>query len=139
MILDTSGILAALDPDERTHAACRNALENATTQPTISPLVLCELDYLLGQRTTVERRLDFLIEVERGAIHLATLSAQDVGAAAELIAQYADLDIGLTDAHVAVLARSSPETPILTLDDRHFRAVTHADGAPFSLYPADSP
>ena len=137
MILDTSGLLAALDPDEATHAACRAAIEAERGRLLVSPFVLCELDHLLGQRTTIERRLDLLLEVERGAMELAELLPQQLGEAAEVMAHYADLDIGLTDAHIAVLARTSPGEPILTLDEHHFRTVTHADGTPFTLYPAD--
>lgn len=137
MILDTSGLLAALDPDERLHRACRDAIEAYYSRLLVSPLVLCELDHLLGQRTTTQRRVDVLREVERGAIELADLSPGALGEAADVMVHYADLGIGLTDAHLAVLARARPDEPILTLDERHFRAVTHADGSAFTLYPAD--
>jgi predicted nucleic acid-binding protein len=137
VILDTSGLLAALDPDEAAHTACRAAIESERTRLVVSPFVLCELDHLLGQRTTIERRLDLLLEVERGAIELAEVSPGHLGEAAELMATFADLDVGLTDAHLAVLARSSPGEPILTLDERHFRTITHPDGTAFTLYPAD--
>lgn len=137
MILDTSGLLAALDPDELMHAACRNAMESEGGRLVVSPLVLCELDYLLGQRTTVRRRADVLRDMERGAIELAELSPSDVGAAVEVMAQYPDLNTRLTGAHLVVLASAHPDEAILTLDERHFRAVTRADRSALTLYPAD--
>ena len=107
MILDTSGLLAALDPDETTHTACREAIDAERGRLMVSPFVLCELDHLLGQRTTIERRLDLLLEVERGALELVDVPTGHLSEAAEIMTTYADLDIALTDAHLAVLARSA--------------------------------
>ncbi len=58
-------------------------------------------------------------------------------AAERLIARHADLDIGLADASLVVLAHRYAIREILTLDERHFRVLRAANGRPFRILPAD--
>lgn len=51
--------------------------------------------------------------------------------------RYAALELGLADASVVVLAGRTGCRDLLTLDQRHFRAVVAPDGRPFRLLPAD--
>jgi predicted nucleic acid-binding protein len=51
---------------------------------------------------------------------------------------YRDLQLGLADASLVVLAERYRIVDILTLDERHFRAVSGPDGRPFRLLPADA-
>ena len=62
----------------------------------------------------------------------------DVAAAVEIIERYRDLDIGLTDASLVVLAGRYGTERILTLDERHFRVLRAPSGRPFTLLPADA-
>jgi hypothetical protein len=48
-------------------------------------------------------------------------------------------DIGLTDASLVVIAARYRTSTILTLDERHFRAIRPLDGNAFTLLPTDSP
>ena len=50
IILDTSGLLAAVDASQRHHVAAASALQAAPTPWLLSPFVLAELDYLLATR-----------------------------------------------------------------------------------------
>jgi predicted nucleic acid-binding protein len=50
LILDSSGLLAAVDTDQRSHQVAREALEHAAAPLLISPFVLAELDYILMTR-----------------------------------------------------------------------------------------
>ena len=50
---------------------------------------------------------------------------------------YADLDIGLVDASLIAHSRDQATDVILTLDQRHFRAVRSLSGRPFRLLPFD--
>ena len=138
IILDTSGLLAALDASERHHAAAAGALRAAGPAKLLSPFVLAELDYLLATR--VDRRVAraFLDEVAQGAYQLQAFDAVDVRAAATVLERYADLDLGLADASLVVLAARHGTSDILTLDERHFRAVKDERGRPFRLLPADA-
>jgi hypothetical protein len=56
----------------------------------------------------------------------------------EVIGQYRDLELGLADASIVVLAERYGTVEILSLDERHFRALTGPDGRSFRLLPADA-
>lgn len=79
-----------------------------------------------------------LEEVEREAYRLVDYAANDVGRALGVMRQYADLEIGLADASIVILAARFRCDSILTLDERHFRVVKQLDGKPFRLLPADA-
>ncbi len=55
-----------------------------------------------------------------------------------MLASYRDLMIGLADASIVVLAGRYGTNRILTLDERHFRALWAPDGGHFTLLPADA-
>lgn len=103
----------------------------------LSPFVLAELDYLLASRVGPAAQVAALEEVERGAYRLENFTAADVSQALEVIRQFADLEIGLTDASIAVLAGRHACDTVLTLDERHFR-VLRVQGKPFRLLPSDA-
>jgi predicted nucleic acid-binding protein len=137
ILLDTSGLLAALDSAQRRHAEAAASLEAATPPLLLSPFVLAELDYLVAGRIGEKARTSLLGEVERSAYQLQAFSPVDVGAARTIIKRHADLGISLADASVAVLAVRCKTQDVLTLDERHFRVLT-ANGKPFRLLPADA-
>ena len=136
ILLDTSGLLAALDSAQRTHAEAAASLTAATPPLLLSPFVLAELDYLLGERVGHAARMSLLGEVERGAYQLQAFSASDVRNALAVIQRHADLRVSLADASIVVLAGHHNVRDVLTLDERHFRVLT-ANGKPFRLLPAD--
>jgi predicted nucleic acid-binding protein len=138
IILDTSGLLAAIDGSEAHHAAAARALLASESPRLLSPFVLAELDYLLAMRVSPRAARALLDEVARGAYQLESFDADDVAAALVILERYADLDLGLADASLAVLAERHQTTDILTLDERHFRAVRGPHGRPFRILPADA-
>ncbi len=138
IVLDTSGLLAALDASERHHAAAADALRSGGPERLLSPFVLGELDYLLTTRVDPRVARALLAEVASGAYRLEPFDAADVRAAAAVIDRYADLNLGLADASVVVLADRYATADVLTLDERHFRSVRDAHGRPFRLLPADA-
>jgi uncharacterized protein len=139
IVLDTSGLLAALDADQRHHAAARQALTEDPGPLLLSPFVLAELDYLLLQRVGVPTERALLEEVARGAYDLVAFGAAEVAAAAEVVGGCGELRLGLADASVVVIAAAARTTRLLTLDERHFRAVRPLWGKAFTLLPADHP
>lgn len=52
-------------------------------------------------------------------------------------ARYRDLEIGLADASMVVLADELATHSVATFDQRHFRTVLALDGRPFTLVPVD--
>ena len=138
VVVDTSGLLAALFPDQRRHAACARVLTEMEGPFLLSPFVLAELDYLVAKLANVETELRLLREVATGAYTLAPFSAGDLEEASNLIDQYSNLGIGLADASMVVIARRHRTREVLTLDERHFRALTGPDERPFHILPADA-
>jgi predicted nucleic acid-binding protein len=137
IVLDTSGLLAALDADQHHHEQAREALAEDPGPLLLSPFVLVELDYLLLQRVGTEAERALLDQVARGAYDLVGFGAADVATAAEVLASYDELRLGLAGASVVVIAAAARTTRLLTLDERHFRAVRPLWGKAFTLLPAD--
>ncbi|MCP9484553.1 MAG: PIN domain-containing protein [Gaiellaceae bacterium MAG52_C11] len=138
LILDTSGLLAAMSAGERRHEAALSVIVAAVPPLVLSPFVLAELDYMITTREGIELSLSVLADVTAGAYEVAGFDADDVGAAAAVVEQYRDLGIGLADASLVVLAERYDTRRILTLDERHFRALRASDGSAFVLLPADA-
>ena len=138
ILLDTSGLLAAMFADQTDHAACREALEEAEPPLIVSPFVLAELDYLVLRNAGVDAELRLLEEVADGAYELAPFSRLDVARALEIARQHRDLRIGVTDASLVVLSERHGAVDLLTLNQRHFRTIPGALERPFRILPADS-
>lgn len=137
ILLDTGGLLAALDSSQRRHAACRAALEGAQGPLLLSPFVLAELDYLLMRHVGAHAQAALLDEVVRGAYRLEGFEADDLERASEVMRRDGDLQIGLADASIVVLAERHGTTDILTLDLRHFEALRVGARKRFRIFPAD--
>jgi uncharacterized protein len=137
ILLDTSGLLAALDAGQRRHAEAAASLAAATPPLLLSPFVLAEIDHLLATRVGGTARSRLLAEVQRGAYQLQPFSSASVGDARAIIGRYADLDVSLADASICVLATDHGANDVLTLDERRFRVLT-VDTKPLRLLPADA-
>lgn len=138
IVLDTSALFAALVESERHHLACRDALLAGEPPLLLSPFVLAEIDYLLTSSVGADAALALLDEIARGAYRLEPFGDADVASARAVLVQYRDLGIGLADASVVVLAARHETDRVLTLDERHFRAVRTPTGSGFVLLPADA-
>ncbi len=139
IILDTSGLLAAIDGSQRDHAAAAAVIRSARGPLLLSPFVLAELDYLLATKVSQEASLALLDQVGGGAYRLEPMAAEDIARASEILLRYRDLRLGLADASLVVVAERHGTLDLLTLDERHFRAVTGPGGHPFRILPADGP
>jgi uncharacterized protein len=137
IVLDTSGILGAIDVAQRDHAATRAVVEQDAGPFVLSPFVLAEVDFLLSTRVSVAAEIAFLHEVAERAYSLEPFDADDVAAARRLVERYQDLGIGLADASLVILAARHRTTRLLTLDERHFRVIRPLSGCAFRLLPRD--
>lgn len=140
IVLDTSGLLAALDSSQRTHARATAALSSAAPPLLLSPFVLAELDYLIATRVGTAPEMALLDDVSRGAYQLEPFASGDIAEARALLDRYDGLQLGLADASLLVLCRRHGTGDILTLDERHFRAIV-ADWLPsrsLRLMPSDA-
>ena len=137
IVLDTSGLPAALDSAQRRHRESAASLAAATPPRQLAPpFVLAELDYLLATRVGETARMSLLGEVECGAYDLQPFTAADIRNATAVIERHADLGISLADASIVVLAARHKTQEVLTLDERHFRVLS-ANRKPMRLLPAD--
>jgi predicted nucleic acid-binding protein len=135
ILLDTSGLLAAIDGSQSQHAKAAAALHHASGPLLLSPFVLAELDYLLATRVSADAERALLEEVARGAYRLEPFTAEDVASASAILGRYRDLGIGLADASIVVLAERYGVLDVLTLDHRHFQALRGPGGRRFRLRP----
>ncbi|HEY8741897.1 MAG TPA: PIN domain-containing protein [Chloroflexota bacterium] len=136
ILIDTGGLLAALDPRQADHDLAARVVVRPQRR-LLSPFVLAELDYLLARHGGQPEEIKLLRDVGRGVYELQTFSPADVAAAQAIIEHYTDLRLGLADASIIVLAQRHRCYDLLTLDQRHFRAVLGPGGKPFRLLPAD--
>lgn len=138
LLLDTSGLLAYLDASTDEHVACRKVVEAWPGPFLLSPFVLAELDYLLLTRVGQRVSLALLDEVAAGAYRLEPFTSIDVQRARDVLTRNEGLKAGLADASLVVLAERHQTNDLLTLDQRHFRTLPGAAGAPFRILPADA-
>ncbi len=137
ILVDTSGLLAALDPRQTHHTAAARVLLRPRRR-ILSPFVLAELDYLICRNSGQAEALKLLGDVARGVYRLEPFSGVDVAAAIAVVERYADLRLSLADASIAVLAERYGCPDVLTLDQRHFRAVRGPNNRSFRLHPFDT-
>jgi hypothetical protein len=138
ILLDTSGLLAAIDASQRRHAECAAVLQGADGPLLLSPFVLAELDYLLGRHVSTAAQTALLGEVVRAAYRLEPFAAADIESAKAIMERYAGLRIGLADASIVVLAERHRTREVLTLDERHFRTLRIGRRQRFRVLPADA-
>lgn len=139
ILVDTSAALQLASSTAKRHADVLRVVDDLAGPFLISPFVLAELDYMLGTRHGQTAQLALLDEVAEGAYELAEFDRVDVESAAAVIRRYKDLEVGLADASIVVLAEKHQTVDVLTFDVRHFRAMGGPGGRPFRLLPDDYP
>jgi predicted nucleic acid-binding protein len=138
IICDTSGLIAANGHQSSRDGRVLQVLEAEARSLVLSPFVLAELDYLMASRSGVAAGLTVLEDVANGIYRVAEVAQRDVAQAAEVVTRYKDLNIGLADASIVVLAARYNTTRVLTFDQRHFRVMKPLHAASFTLLPADA-
>jgi predicted nucleic acid-binding protein len=137
LIVDAAPIVAMSDPDEPRRSAILDTLRAEPGVLAMPAPVTAEIDYLLGQCFGRTARSAFLRDLATGRFDVACLEREDYKTIETLEGQYADLDLGLADCAIAVLAERFQTNRILSFDERHFRAVTPLQGGAFQILPAD--
>jgi uncharacterized protein len=138
IVLDTSGLLAALFADQRQHRQCAEALRAAEPPLLLTPFVLAEVDYLVVKLAGVAVELELLAEISAGAYDLVPFGRDEIAECSALVERFADQAIGLADASVIVVANRYSCRDVLTLDERHFRVLPGPQGRPLRILPADA-
>ena len=139
IIADTSGMYAIFNRRQPEHQATRDAVERDGGPLLLSPLVLAELDYFILARLGAQAEEKVLAELRSPAYRLAPFTDEDFKLACEVAVRYGDMQLGLTDASIVVLAARHKTTTILSLDHKHFGAVRPlTSDAGFTLLPRDA-
>ncbi|MGE3269753.1 MAG: PIN domain-containing protein [Chloroflexota bacterium] len=137
LVVDAAPLVALADEiDPRRHEVAA-VLAAERGDVILSAVVSAEVDYLVGVRTGRSARIGFLTDLANGRFRVECLLPMEYEMILQLDRQYADLDVGLADLSVVVLARRFGTRRILTFDERHFRALRPLDGGAFTLLPAD--
>jgi predicted nucleic acid-binding protein len=138
LILDAGALYAQADADEPRHDAVAALLREERDVLVTSQVVAAEADYLILRRLGVDVELVFLDDLAAGTYLMDALTPSDLTVARDIAARYRDLELGLADASLVVLAARWRTRRILTLDERAFRAVTPLQGGFFTVLPADA-
>lgn len=136
IVLDSGGLYALLDSSDRYHRAAHSSIEAYDGPLLLSPLVLTETDYLVSKRLGGHAVRAFLADITEHVYRLVLFGDDDMKQAADLVNSYADMNIGLADASVAVIAGRYRAVDLLCVD-QHFRAIKPLWGEVFRLLPLD--
>lgn len=112
------------------------ALERWPGELVVSAFTAAEADHLVLTRLGIDAELALIDDLAM-AYTVQALEPAGLKRARELCAHYRDLELGLADASIVVLAEQWSTRSVVTFDHRHFRAVTPIQGGAFHLLPAD--
>jgi uncharacterized protein len=135
LIIDTGPMVALADRRDRLQPIVERTLRDEPGDLIIPAPVTAEIDYLLGQRLGEHARLAFLDDLAEGRFRVACLEPFEYDLVRIYDRRYADLQLGLSDVSVAVLAHRFQTRRILTFDLRHFHALRALDGSTFEVLP----
>lgn len=137
LIVDAGALYAQADRNDPDHRAVVELLQTERGPLVTSQIAAAEADYLILTRLGVDVELAFLDDLAEGTFTAEGLSGEELGLAREVAHRYRDLELGLADASLVVLAHRHRTRRLLTLDERCFRAVTPLQGGSFRLLPRD--
>jgi predicted nucleic acid-binding protein len=103
----------------------------------VSAFTAAEADHLVLSRLGIEAELALLDDLAV-TYTVQALDPRGLRLVRDLCGRYRDLELGLADASVVVLADQWSTHALATFDQRHFRVVAALDGKPFELFPADA-
>jgi predicted nucleic acid-binding protein len=138
LLIDAAPLVALADPDEPRREEILQILTSEHDALVIPAPTTAEIDYLLGQRFGHAARRAFLRDLAVGRFVVSGLDREDYATIVELEERYAELQLGLADCALVVLADRFQTNRILSFDERHFRAVTTLRGDSFTMLPADA-
>ncbi len=133
IVVDAGVLYAGADADDKDHPACSALLAGHPGPVLVPVLVIVETAWLIQNRLGPAAEARFLratAELQR-----VDLLEEDWDRVAELVDQYADLDLGLVDASVIAVAERLAVSEIATLDRRDFTVVRPRHVEAFTLLP----
>ncbi|MYA34782.1 MAG: PIN domain-containing protein [Gemmatimonadales bacterium] len=133
ILVDTGPLVAACNPSDAGHAACRQVLTALNEEAVTTTPVLTEAFHLLRQS---KGRMSLVDIARRRGVTVAILEDPDLERCFQLMVQYGDTPMDFADASVVVVAERSGIDRVFTLDRRHFSAYRLKRGhrhVPFTI------
>lgn len=124
IVADTGAILALLDKGDRHHAAVRELYDDRPDDWLLPWAILPEVDYLVSSALGARAQDAFMDDLAEGSFVVEYGKASDIARAHAINRKYRTLRLGLVDAVVIAIAERIRAEAIVTLDLRHFSAVT---------------
>jgi predicted nucleic acid-binding protein len=135
VLVDTGPLVAAVSRADVWHGRVAGWW-SANREPVLIPVtVLPEAAYLIGSRLGAAHETAFARSIAGGEVEVGALDDADLGRAADLMAAYQDLPLGLVDASIVAMAERLDVATILTTDRRHFGVVRPAHCERLRLVP----
>jgi uncharacterized protein len=126
-VADTGPLVAAANRRDRAHALAAALVTELGRGLLVPEPVIAEVDQLLRSRVGSRSARLFLEAIAAGEHTVVFGSGAVLRRAAAIDAQFADLQLGYTDAAVMAIAERE-DLPVLTFDFGHFRAARPAHG-----------
>lgn len=138
MIVDSGPLVALGDRRDARHRQVAAVLAAEPGSLVVPLTVATEVDHILGRRGGRAARLAFVEDLAAGRFELGCLTDDEMATVLDLERRYGDLDAGLADLSVVVLADRFGTHRICTFDERDFRVLRPLQGsAAFRLLPID--
>jgi predicted nucleic acid-binding protein len=135
LIVDAGLLFASISSSDANHKRCAELLSRAEQPLQVPAFVAAEVAHFVDSRLGPSAELALARAFSAGELFVEPLEPQDWDRIAELMEQYIDMPLGITDASVVALAERLGARTIATLDHRHFAAVRPGHVEHFDLVP----
>ena len=135
IVVDTGPLVAAADRDDAHHESCTAWFDACDDEIVVPAPVIVEVCWLLARRVGPDAESEFLARLSGNDPRIEALSGVDYHRASELVATYADLELGFVDASVVALAERFKVETVATINHRDFRVVRPSHRDSFTLVP----
>lgn len=134
-LTDTGPLVALLDADDSSHAACMAAARRLPTGPLVTTWIcFTEAMYLLGSVGGYRYQVTLWALRATGRLILHDLTVAEADRMAALMAQYRDTPMDLADASLVAVAESLRLRRVFTIDS-DFYVYRLADGSALEVLP----
>jgi len=123
LVVDAGPLIAASDVSEEAHERCRQLLHEAPGPLVVPTLAVAEAAYFLRRRLGAAAELALAASIQAGDLLPEPVDGSDWTRICELLAEYSDLGLGITDASVLAACERLGATKLATLDHRRFSVV----------------
>lgn len=137
LILDAGPLVALADLEDPRRERIVEAIDASAGSLIVPAPVTSEVDFLLGRRFGSAARRAFLSDLAARRFDAEALEPGEYETVRGLDGRYSDLELGLADCSIVVLAARFETRRILSFDERHFRVVAPLQGGSFELLPTD--